>query len=497
MRYCTPILIILLALICLVTTHPCHRPCSNDPTTFKTCKFYFRVHLGTLASTDCRNCSTVPKDCKRYNCNYGSGYRTPFIAINGKFPGPEIQVCLGDKIEVVVRNELTEETTIHWHGLLQKKTPWMDGAPYVTQYPLQPGMSQIYEFETDGPGSFFYHGHIHNQRAFGIAGALLVGSCENLSAKCQEHTLFIHDLAYDLDWKHPRNVFVNGKGRMAESDLEESNKNLHTYMNYRFLSGNCYILNVIDATFSDFLIEFSIDNHTMTVLESDGECVKNVEVQSLLLDSGERFKVRVDADQENGSYWMRLQSLWQGNSLQGAVIHYNNDKGGQLRPLAWNYTLDGPQFNAAWPNRSSIADDIPIGKAHSCKKQDVCSNPRTRYITLNVSPGYELRSDFSMNGIFNQPLKNVSLIHVQGMLDESEVFCNKDKFDEEGVNCTYPNRCQCPHVINIELMECVEFFFINNNGNGHPIHIHGYKFFVIGQGTVTEKELLHVSFGFI
>lgn len=474
-------------------SHACYRPCSCDPSTFKTCTFNFRVHEGTLASADCKNCSTVPKDCKRPNCIYGDGHQTPFLAINGMFPGPEIKVCHGDKVVVAVKNELTEETTMHWHGIRQKKTPWMDGVPYVTQYPLQPGMTQIYEFETESPGSFFYHSHIHMQRAFGMTGALIVGSCENTTLECPEHTVLIHDLAYDFNWAHPKNVFVNGKGRMAESDISESNKTLHLYMNYRFLTGKCYILNVIVTNYADYLMEFSIDNHTMTVLESDGECVSNVPVQSLLLDSGERFKVRVDADQENGWYWMRLRSYLQGNIIQAAIIRYN-DRGGHLNSLVWDYTLDGPQFNSVWLGRMGDVKDIPINEAHACGKQDVCSDSITYYLNLNVTASEQpLPFDFSINDIFNKPLTNLSLLHVQGMLDESKLFCNKDTLRAEGRNCTYPNRCECAHVISIELMDCVEFFFINNNNDGHSIHLHGYNFFVIGQGILTKEELINVS----
>ena len=53
---------------------------------------------------------------------------------------------------------LSESLAIHWHGILQKKTPWMDGAPYLTQCPIHP-MSGLfrYDFWLDGEGTDFYH----------------------------------------------------------------------------------------------------------------------------------------------------------------------------------------------------------------------------------------------------------------------------------------------------------------------------------------------------
>lgn len=58
------------------------------------------------------------------------------FSINGQFPGPLIEANWGDMIEVVVHNNITgpqEPTSLHWHGLLQRETPWADGALGVSQ----------------------------------------------------------------------------------------------------------------------------------------------------------------------------------------------------------------------------------------------------------------------------------------------------------------------------------------------------------------------------
>ena len=50
-----------------------------------------------------------------------------------------LQVCEGDTIRVIVRNEMVgETTTIHWHGIHQKNTPHFDGVPMVTECPINP-----------------------------------------------------------------------------------------------------------------------------------------------------------------------------------------------------------------------------------------------------------------------------------------------------------------------------------------------------------------------
>lgn len=93
---------------------------------------------------------------------------------NGIVPGPEIRVTEGDKLRFVVKNELPESSSIHWHGI---HTPnKMDGVPFVTQPPIKPGESFTYEFVAKPIGSHMYHSH-HNaadQVTRGLLGAFIV-----------------------------------------------------------------------------------------------------------------------------------------------------------------------------------------------------------------------------------------------------------------------------------------------------------------------------------
>ena len=63
---------------------------------------------------------------------------------NGTMPGPTIEVVQGDRVRLVVHNELPEPTTIHWHGLECPNN--MDGIPFVTQPLIGPGETFVYEF---------------------------------------------------------------------------------------------------------------------------------------------------------------------------------------------------------------------------------------------------------------------------------------------------------------------------------------------------------------
>lgn len=94
---------------------------------------------------------------------------------NGAVPGPTIQVQPGDKVRVVLKNELPESTTIHFHGLQVPNS--MDGVPDITQPPVKPGQSFVYEFVAQGPAVGMYHSHddAAKQVPNGLAGAFLVG----------------------------------------------------------------------------------------------------------------------------------------------------------------------------------------------------------------------------------------------------------------------------------------------------------------------------------
>ncbi len=96
-------------------------------------------------------------------------------AYNGEIPGPVLKVNVGDKVRIVLKNELTESTTLHLHGVRVPNA--MDGVDPYTQDPIPPGGSFNYEFTALEPSVGMYHSH-HNaqvQVPNGLAGALLIG----------------------------------------------------------------------------------------------------------------------------------------------------------------------------------------------------------------------------------------------------------------------------------------------------------------------------------
>jgi FtsP/CotA-like multicopper oxidase with cupredoxin domain len=116
--------------------------------------------------------------------------------VNNQFPGPTIEANWGDWIEVTVTNNIPDEgTAIHWHGLLQKQTPYMDGIPGNNQCPIAPGKTFTYRFQAGTSSTD--HGCVNQSIKFrqlhayayelqicmDLAGIILIGA-RNIQVAC-------------------------------------------------------------------------------------------------------------------------------------------------------------------------------------------------------------------------------------------------------------------------------------------------------------------------
>jgi iron transport multicopper oxidase len=107
----------------------------------------FLLILSFFTSTAFAALRTYNWDITWVEANPDGRLTRPVIGINNNWPGPLINVTLGDTVQVNVNNKLGNEScTIHWHGLLQKGTPFADGPEGVTQCGIPPGKSYTYSF---------------------------------------------------------------------------------------------------------------------------------------------------------------------------------------------------------------------------------------------------------------------------------------------------------------------------------------------------------------
>lgn len=93
---------------------------------------------------------------------------------NGRVHGPTIEVVEGDRVRFYVTNRLPEPTTVHWHGVILANG--MDGVSGLTQKPILPKQTHVYEFTFAKAGTFMYHPHFDEmtQMALGMVGMIVV-----------------------------------------------------------------------------------------------------------------------------------------------------------------------------------------------------------------------------------------------------------------------------------------------------------------------------------
>jgi len=126
------------------------------------------------------------------------GMKANLWGYNGQSPGPTIEVVEGDKVRVYVTNRLPEKTSIHWHG--QRLPNGMDGVSGLSQPPIEPGKTFMYEFEAKRPGTFMYHPHADEmlQMAMGMMGSWVTHPKNPKFMPVDRDFIFLLN-AYDID----------------------------------------------------------------------------------------------------------------------------------------------------------------------------------------------------------------------------------------------------------------------------------------------------------
>ncbi|HLZ84763.1 MAG TPA: copper resistance system multicopper oxidase [Caulobacteraceae bacterium] len=124
------------------------------------------------------------------------------VAVNGTVPGPLLRLKEGQNVRLSVKNELSEETSIHWHGVL---LPFqMDGVPGVTFPGIKPGETFVYEFPVIQSGTYWYHSHSGLQEQEGHYGPIVIDPAgEDPIRADREHVVVLSDFSF----MHPHLIF--------------------------------------------------------------------------------------------------------------------------------------------------------------------------------------------------------------------------------------------------------------------------------------------------
>ena len=202
---------------------------------------------------------------------------------------PLIDVSVGDEILVTFNNRLTQDGTIHWHGLAVP--PEQDGNP---QDPVSPNQSRQYRFKIteEMAGTHWFHPHTHGRVAEqvyrGLAGAFIVRHPQDPLKHIPEQHLFFSDLRLDKDAQIPANTMMdqmNGReGQFALiNGLLKPVITLKGTQRWRLWNGN-------SARYLDF--QFPDNKIDAYLVGSDGGLLETPrKISNLLLTPGERAEI--------------------------------------------------------------------------------------------------------------------------------------------------------------------------------------------------------------
>lgn len=257
---------------------------------------------------------------------------------NGQVPGPEIRAAQGDRLRIVVENGLPEGTTVHWHGVRVPNA--MDGVPDLTQDPISPGGSFIYDFPLHDAGTFWYHPH---QRSFeqvgrGLYGPLIVEEANPIQVD-RDHTWVLDDWRLDSGGQISGGFGSNHDATMAGrvGNTVTINGSLPQPLTVR--TGERIRLRLINAA-NARIFGLNFADHNPKVIAIDGQPVEPHEFDgALLLGPAMRIDLILDAIGSPGSRSVVTDTFYSALEYPLTSIAYG-DSPLRDQPLSTPMALD-------------------------------------------------------------------------------------------------------------------------------------------------------------
>ena len=120
-----------------------------------------------------------------------AGKQVMGMTVNGQIPGPTLNFNEGEYAIIYVKNEMSVESSIHWHGMLLPN--FYDGVPYLSTPPIEPGKTLKYEFAIKRSGTYWYHSHTMLQEQSGVFGSIVIQPREKTLEYDREQVLVLSD----------------------------------------------------------------------------------------------------------------------------------------------------------------------------------------------------------------------------------------------------------------------------------------------------------------
>jgi FtsP/CotA-like multicopper oxidase with cupredoxin domain len=231
----------------------------------------------------------VDLEAREADWEFTSRRRTRAWTFNGQVPGPFIDACVGDVLEVRLTNSLQEPTTLHWHGL--RLPAAMDGTDMV-QHPIAPGETFTYRFRLLDAGTFWYHSHSNEpvQVERGMYGALVVRAADE-PVFDRERVLVLSDVMLDRTGEvaAPGDLHERPEGREGNVRLLNGTSEPELVV----LGGQVERWRIINGAGARY-VRLSIGRRPFRILGTGGGLLEApVIARDVLLTPGERVDIAV------------------------------------------------------------------------------------------------------------------------------------------------------------------------------------------------------------
>ncbi|KAK3206134.1 hypothetical protein Dsin_020180 [Dipteronia sinensis] len=445
------------------------------------------------------------------------------VSVNGKFPGPRIVVREGDRLLIDVRNNVQNNISLHWHGIRQFRNGWADGVAYVTQCPIQKGQSYVYNFTIDGQrGTLWWHAHISWLRAT-VYGPIIILPKRGVPypfAKPYKEVTIIFGAWYNTDPEAIIRETLQSGGGPNVSDAYTINGlpgplyncSAKDTFKLKVKPGKTYLLRLINAVLNEHLF-FSIANHTLTIVEVDAVYAKPFETETLLIEPGQTTNVLLETKpySPEAKFYMSARPYQTGfgtfdNSTVAGILEY------EKLHVTSSHSSDPklPIFEPVLPpiHDTNFAANF-TNKIHSLASDRYPANvPQKVDKRFFFTVGFGLSpcqySNKTCKGTFGEKftgvVNNVSFTLPKTAMLQAHYF-GKSKGVYTTDFPTHPefpfNYTGDPPVTNhmmvrhgtktvvVPFNTSVELIMQDTNTLGsenHPLHLHGYDVFVVGQG---------------
>ncbi|RWK92128.1 MAG: multicopper oxidase family protein [Mesorhizobium sp.] len=281
-----------------------------------------------------------------------TGQDSPITAVwayDGTIPGPTLRLRQGQPVRIAVENGLDEDTTVHWHGIRLPNA--MDGVPGLTQPPITPGESFVYEFTPPDAGTFWYHPHADSlvQIGRGLAGPLIVEEADPVAVD--------RDLVWLLqDWRLTKDgQIAGGFGGAMDASMSGRVGNIVTINGAALAdvgvrAGERIRLRLANAALAR-MMALRFEGHKPVVVAIDGQPCEPHEPEGgrLVLAPAMRIDIVLDMPGDPGSRHAVIDDFYDGLAYTLTNLAY--DKAPPLR----SHPLDAP---LALPRNPLPAPDL-------------------------------------------------------------------------------------------------------------------------------------------